>query len=621
MATMHPPDVERFHTEGEESVYRWLQQVAKPNADFMVFYNPDAEDREPDFLLYHDSVGIVVLEVKDWVMDQVLSADPLNFRLETCGNQETRTNPLRQAREHQNAVMHKIKKDHRLLSTDPLHRGHAKIPMDHGVVFTNINRQEFVDAGLCDVIPEDKAFFFDDLAPTSPLLTSTPPGSAFAADLARRFPPLFPCCLTGQEKKWLGGVLWPQAQVRLPRREGGTAEHQAECERLRTLDHNQEAIALRLDGGHRLITGPSGSGKTLVLAHKAAHLLKYDPAVKRVLFVCYNMTLVRYIRRLLAQMGTPLGTSGVEVVHFFELCSNLLGEPVEYEGPKQDYYDTVVALTLDRLTAGAASDDAPPRYDAILVDEGQDFSDDMVRVIVALLNPQTNNLTIALDESQNIYRRRTSPWIDLGVQVRGRTTALRATYRNTREITAFAAKFVADAPADGAPARAGQLALDNVYAPSGPEPELRRHKTFADALASLGPQIRKLQDECGYPLSEFAVLYPMRTFHGATDIDLPLSIQAALDSAGMLWRWASKDSRSKTDYDIAADSVTISTVHSVKGLDFVCVFLVGFDFLEPSAHWSEEQTASLAYVAVTRARTRLYVPYVQEGWVIRRMVG
>jgi hypothetical protein len=91
------------------------------------------------------------------------------------------------------------------------------------------------------------------------------------------------------------------------------------------------------------------------------------------------------------------------------------------------------------------------------------------------------------------------------------------------------------------------------------------------ALASLGPHSRKLQDECGYPLSEFAVLYPMRTYHGATDIDLPLSIQAALDSAGVLWRWASQDSRSKTDYDIAADSVTISTVHSVKGLDFGCV--------------------------------------------------
>jgi superfamily I DNA/RNA helicase len=113
----------------------------------------------------------------------------------------------------------------------------------------------------------------------------------------------------------------------------------------------------------------------------------------------------------------------------------------------------------------------------------------------------------------------------------------------------------------------------------------------------------------------------MRTYHGATDIDLPLSIQAVLDSAGVLWRWASQDSRSKTDYDIAADSVTISTMHSVKGLDFACVFLVGFDFLEPSTHWTDAQMASLAYVAITRARTRLYAAYERDGWVIRGMVG
>lgn len=76
----------------------------------------------------------------------------------------------------------------------------------------------------------------------------------------------------------------------------------------------------------------------------------------------------------------------------------------------------------------------------------------------------------------------------------------------------------------------------------------------------------------------------MRVYHGDTDIDLPASIQSSLDSAGVLWRWASEDSSSKREYDIATDSVTISTVHSVKGL--------------------------MMYVAITRARTRLYVPYV-----------
>jgi superfamily I DNA/RNA helicase len=55
--------------------------------------------------------------------------------------------------------------------------------------------------------------------------------------------------------------------------------------------------------------------------------------------------------------------------------------------------------------------------------------------------------------------------------------------------------------------------------------------------------------------------------------------------------------------------VTISTLHSVKGLDFACGFLVGFDFLEPGPHWPQEQLASLTCVAITRAR-----PLILKVW-------
>jgi hypothetical protein len=59
--------------------------------------------------------------------------------------------------------------------------------------------------------------------------------------------------------------------------------------------------------------------------------------------------------------------------------------------------------------------------------------------------------------------------------------------------------------------------------------------------------VRELQQAHGYPLSEFAVLYPMRHPHAAPGVDLPVAIQKALDADGLLWRWASEDSRSKRD--------------------------------------------------------------------------
>jgi len=101
------------------------------------------------------------------------------------------------------------------------------------------------------------------------------------------------------------------------------------------------------------------------------------------------------------------------VSHFFELCSKIIDEEVAYENEDSEYYDMVVQEALSKLQ------DCDKKYDAILVDEGQDFSDAMYRVITGLLNNETNNLTIALDENQNLYRRKHS-WKDVDVQARGR---------------------------------------------------------------------------------------------------------------------------------------------------------------------------------------------------------
>ncbi len=59
------------------------------------------------------------------------------------------------------------------------------------------------------------------------------------------------------------------------------------------------------------------------------------------------------------------------------------------------------------------------QFDAVLINEGQDFSDTMFKVLTELLNPETDNPTVALDENQNLYRKRSS-WKDLGVKARGR---------------------------------------------------------------------------------------------------------------------------------------------------------------------------------------------------------
>jgi superfamily I DNA/RNA helicase len=99
---------------------------------------------------------------------------------------------------------------------------------------------------------------------------------------------------------------------------------------------------------------------------------------------------------------------------------------------------------------------------------------------------------------------------------------------------------------------------------------------------------------------------------------LPDRLEDELAARGIMSKWASENHRSKRTYDITTNSVTISTLHSAKGMDFSCVFLLGLDYLEPK-EWTDEQIHKLVYVGLTRARYRLYLPYVHETQLILKL--
>ena len=100
---------------------------------------------------------------------------------------------------------------------------------------------------------------------------------------------------------------------------------------------------------------------------------------------------------------------------------------------------------------------------------------------------------------------------------------------------------------------------------------------------------------------------------------LPQLIGHALEAKGIISNWISEDYRAKKTYDITTNSVTISTVQSAKGLDYACVFLLGLD--SPKiGEWSADVAKNLTYVAITRAREQLYIPYLSKTGVIDRMI-
>ena len=594
MATMIPDDITHFTTDGERQFYEFLKTAAKPDSKYTAWYLPDIDGREPDFILFCKDTGLTIFEVKDWSLDQIQEANPNQFILTLDGQPEKVENPLKQARTYRHLLMDKIRADRRLLSYDPLYPGNAKIPIAEGVVFPNINKHEYVGKALDQVIQANKVFFWDDLNPMSDICRNTS-GQCFAAVLQQMFPPLFPFKLTPNEIDHLRQLLFPVIRIEMPDRCPG-GRHLQEQQRLKHLDHQQEVIARKFDGGHRIISGPSGSGKTLVLIHQAAMIRQYNPNIKRILFVCFNITLVNFIKRCLAEKKVPLGENGVEVFHFFELCEKILSEPVAFENEESAYYDLVIAEALGKAA------NFTERYDAVLVDEGQDFSDDMFRIVFSLLNPATNHLSIALDDNQNIYRK-TQTWKNLGMQVRWRIHRLTWIYRSSRAIAGFARRFIDDKNAETSPRT--EPIQDNLT-PHGLEPDIRQFPNAGELIDHIARQVVHLHHTEGYPLSEIAILYTQKSPHRIPDIHFPDLMTKAMENQGLFCNWIARDYRSKRSYDVTTQSVAISTIHSVKGFDYACVFVVGLDWLDQT-RWTAEQIRRLSYVAITRARERLFV--------------
>ena len=114
--------------------------------------------------------------------------------------------------------------------------------------------------------------------------------------------------------------------------------------------------------------------------------------------------------------------------------------------------------------------------------------------------------------------------------------------------------------------QSGQLELfPDFFDFSGPKPELKQFQDFDSITEYVAEKIKEIVKTERCPYSEIAIIYTMKSPGDNLKEPLPLMIEKVLESNGILSNWASENYRSKKTYDITTNSVTISTIHSVKG--------------------------------------------------------
>ena len=431
-----------------------------------------------------------------------------------------------------------------------------------------------------------------------------------------------PSPLSEQEHKQARAVVNPD--IVLPHSRGGSLPLFQDPEIppedvVQVMDREQERVAEHLGAGYRVLRGVAGSGKTLVLAHRARHLHRLWPNW-RILVLCFNRVLANALETMVEV------DERLEVINIDRLSYSLAGGSRARGAPDFDQ----LAIKAERVAQRLPDSE---RFDAVLVDEAQDFDHPRLNLAYAMLKaerlpPDTafgdrDNFVMAYDVAQNVYRRGGAKWNPPGVDsqgrtrtARGRSTVFRKNYRNTREILEFAMNLLAGSQ----DWNADSVDLDDPAAlippeaagRTGPSPRLTacRDLTYeAEAIASRVSQMLR----SGVAAHDIVVLYGLadlqrKLWRAFTDRTMPYFHVQHKDRANR------RDNRDEAVH--VRDRVRVSSLTGIKGLEFSRVIIGGVNQIHvPDVDEGDQFQAakSQLYAAMTRAMDELEITVSGDG--------
>jgi superfamily I DNA/RNA helicase len=341
---------------------------------------------------------------------------------------------------------------------------------------------------------------------------------------------------------------------------------QAEYNQIEALLTGQQLtiISLLEEVPRAVIEGGAGTGKTLLAMEIVARLTDKG---KSVCLLCFNEPLAKWMQEKLAH------SQKLTVGTFHGICFGLVKDAhLNYDSAAPGFMKNI----LPQLAIEALQILPRRRYDAIIVDEGQDILDEWWDVIGNLaVDGSSGYLRVFFDSNQAIYR---VPG-DTALLLDAQKFPLRHNLRNTKSI-ARVTNSLYKGP------------LIQALGPDGERPLFESLK-YEDAKERARNKVRALVVENGNIKGDIAVLFGSETEASG--------FRQELSQLGLATSTAGERNR---------DAVTVDTIRRFKGLEAKVAILV------VDRVTSNQQ--ELAYIAVSRAQIRLFVYGDIRGTVIEK---
>lgn len=555
-----------------------------------VWYEPpfDPTGRRPHYVVFFPDMGIAVLEVLQVRASGLLGVLRGKIRIQRDGKETEADNPLARADDFAGLLRERIEAEPRIPD--------GKVEVSSGAVLSTVSRDEARKKRLGSVLDLDRCLFSEDLDRALEGTGEDRLMKAFARILG---PPLAED-LSDREVKIIHGLIQPETVI------GNITESPSASQLtvfkpptgddfIRVMDRRQEAMAKSLGEGHRVIRGVAGSGKTLILIYRARLMSRILPQ-GRILVTCFTRSLAAQLRVLLS------GLENVDVINLDRIMSETI-RSVALPFPGYDRDDSgreVAKVALEALNLGGG-----PRYQAVLLDEAQDYGTEALQFVVGLLDHGADDLLVVADAAQNIFRRKFS-WRQAGIQAQGRTRILRVNYRNTREILEFAMRFLlgsSDAESEEAADFEDEntVILPEAATRTGPRPALHIVDNTQAEVDTAVDEAEKLLAGSSEP-KQVGVLYPSRSDRGVNRAETFLD-EMSKRGHEVFWLSDPHHQSAREEFVETECPLVLSSIHSAKGLEFPHIIMCGV--------WvdreDEEANRMLAYVGMTRAMESLVV--------------
>lgn len=415
-------------TEGELTLIRYLDANLKRDDNFnenfdlnnykgwLIYVQPYLNGCRPDIIIFHPKIGVQIFEVKDWNLNNFSFHQNENCSFDFLFNDDTGSysikSPVNQVEYYKQKLIGQL--------IPQIGESMDQDIMNYGLVKTAVYFHK-------STTQESQNLFAHQIKNFLKF-------PVFGYDFLKKenTKEIIPGCVLSYSKFW--NEDWNTEIINWLNPPFHSLEQTIQLK----LNKHQEKFSDPLPGHYR-VRGVAGSGKTQVLAYRAGKMASQEGEV---LILTFNITLWHYIHDMIQRSPFKFSWKKITLNHFHGFCNDILNDfglrwPTEYGDNESVYKEIVPNMVLSAIQNGNFK-----KYDAILIDEGQDYYIEWYKMLCQFLSTR-DELLVVCDKKQNIYGREME-WLDkrrTGVEKFGDWIELKTIVRLPNEIAIKSKEF------------------------------------------------------------------------------------------------------------------------------------------------------------------------------------